>query len=258
MNGISGIVISYNEEKKIGACLAALQQVADELIVLDSFSTDHTVTIARQCGARIIQSEFSDYISQKNKALALASYNYVLLLDADEVLSDHLVISIREEKKHLKHEVYFFNRLTSLAGTFISYGLWYPDRKPRLFKKQNVFFGGLNPHDKLLMKIKSTSKKLNGKLLHLAFDTIEEYKESNHKVSSIAAQAMFDAGIKFSWAKIVCSPVWAFVNGYILRLGFLNGRKGWIVAAGTTRQCFYKYKKLKQIYQYRQKQLAWH
>ena len=121
MNLLSAVIITWNEEKNIGRCLDSLNRVADEIILLDSFSNDNTVAIAAQKGAEVVQSTFSGYIEQKNKALQLARNDYVLSLDADEVLSPALIESVLEATQDFKYKAYFMNRYTHYRGRFIKY-----------------------------------------------------------------------------------------------------------------------------------------
>jgi glycosyltransferase involved in cell wall biosynthesis len=247
MNLLSAVIITWNEEENIGRCLDSLKQVAEEIIVLDSFSTDKTVAIARQKGAVVIQSSFSGYIEQKNKALQLTRYNYVLSLDADEALSPQLIESVLEAKKDFKYIAYNMNRYNHYCGRFIKYGLWYPDQKVRLFNKKLAHWSGMNPHDKIYLSYNLPVGFLKGDLLHYSFNNVREHKDRNERMSSIAAQSIFDKGQKKHWSKIFLSPAWSFFNGFILRLGFLDGYYGFIVAKETARLSFLKYQKLKAL-----------
>lgn len=247
MNGLSAVITTYNQEKNIQRCIRSVSMVADEVIVLDSFSTDATMAIAVSMGAVVKQSKFDGYIQQKNKAIALAGNNYVLLLDADEALSEELVKSILKEKKSFSAAAYTMKRLNIFCGTPIRHGLWYPDKKLRLFNKRFGSCGGLNPHDKIIMRQGIKAKPLKGDLIHYTFNSIREYEYRNGQLSTIAAQAVYDAGIKTSPFKIITSPVWAFINGYFLRLGVLEGYNGLAIALLTARQSYLKYYKLRQL-----------
>src|SRR5882724_457938 len=152
MHTLSVVIITYNEEKNIGRCIESVKKVADEIIVVDSFSDDNTVNIAVAMGAVVKQSKFNGYINQKNKAIALASNNYVLLLDADESLSDELANAVLEEKRSFTYKAYEMKRCNIFCGTPIKHGLWYPDKKLRLFDKRYGVCGGLNPHDRIIMQ----------------------------------------------------------------------------------------------------------
>ena len=247
MNLLSAVIITWNEEKNIGRCLDSLNRVADEIILLDSFSNDNTVAIAAQKGAEVVQSTFSGYIEQKNKALQLARNDYVLSLDADEALSPELIGSVLEAKKDFKYKAYFMNRYNHYCGRFIRYGLWYPDQKIRLFDKRLAHWGGLNPHDKIQLPHNVPAQFLKGDILHYCFNNIREHKDRNERMSAIAARSIFEKGQKKHWSKIFLSPAWSFFNGFILRLGFLDGYYGFIIAKETARLSFLKYQKLKAL-----------
>ena len=257
MRFLSVVVITFNEEKNIRRCIESVRPVADEIIVLDSFSDDDTANIATTLGAIVKQSKFNGYIDQKNKAINLATHDLVLLLDADEALSDELAIAVKEAKKDLSINAYSMNRCSFFCGEFIRHGLWYPDKKIRLFNKNMGKCGGLNPHDRIILHPGIRVKHLTGDLLHYSFDTLEEYLERNDAVSTIAAQSLYEAGIKKPWTKIVFSPVWAFINGYFLRLGFLDGYNGYLIALHTANQSYTKYQKLRQLYRHELKKVIW-
>lgn len=257
MQPLSVVIITYNEEKNIGRCIESVKSVADEVVVVDSFSDDKTVVIALSLGAIVKQLTFDGYIGQKNKAIGLASNNYVLLLDADEALSEELAESIRKVKKNFVYKAYGMRRCSVFLGKEIRHGLWYPDKKLRLFDKRFGQCGGLNPHDRIVMSGEVDVKMLEGDIMHYTYDTIEEYRERNEEVSSIAAQSLFDAGIRKSRLKIVFSPLWAFINGYFLKLGFLEGYEGFIIAVNTTQQCYSKYYKLRQLQRKGLAEVAW-
>jgi glycosyltransferase involved in cell wall biosynthesis len=249
MHPISAVIITFNEEANIGQCIAAAKKVADEVIVLDSFSTDKTLEIARSNGAVVYQEKFRGYIGQKNFAMQLASHNYILSLDADETLDDQLIASISEAKKTLNFRAYYMNRCTSYCGHFIKHGLWYPDKKIRLFDRRIAKWGGLNPHDKIVVQEELPVQKLKGDILHFSFNTPEDLVWQHNRLSSIAATSLYAKGKKSSWFKMLVHPVWAFFNGYILRLGFLDGTDGFTIAINTSHQVFLKYSKLYKLQQ---------
>lgn len=247
MNRISAVIITFNEENNIGRCIDSLIPVADEIVVLDSFSTDRTAAIAVQKGALVYQQPFAGYFQQKNKAFQLASYNYILSLDADEALSYKLSVSIQKEKTGFTYAAFEMNRCNIFCGRPIKHGLWYPDRKVRLFDKRIGYCGGLNPHDKIIVPAKTPVKHLSGDLLHYTCRSEQEYVIRNDEISSVAARSLFENRKKVHWTKIFLSPLWAFINGYVFKRGFLDGRTGWTIAVNTTRQSFQKYYKLRQL-----------
>ncbi len=247
MHFLSAVIITFNEEANIGPCIESVRQVADEIIVLDSYSTDKTIEIARSLGAIIHQEKFRGYVGQKNFAMQLASFNYILSLDADETLDERLAASILEAKKKFAHKAYRANRCTNYCGHFIRHGLWYPDKKIRLFDRRVAKWGGLNPHDKILVQDGVEIKQLNGDILHYSFKTQDDLVWQNNRLSSIAAASLYANGKKSSWVKILVRPAWAFLNGYIFRRGFLDGVDGFTIAVNTAHQVFLKYSKLYRL-----------
>jgi len=246
---LSVVIITYNEEKNIERCIDSVAPVADEIIVLDSFSADATVQIARQKGALVQQEPFEGYVSQKNKAFRMARYDHVLSLDADEALSPALADSILEAKKDFRFGAYSMNRCGVYRGREIRHGLWYPDRKIRIFDKRIGHCGGLDPHDKIVFEMEIPVQHLRGDLMHYTYDSYEEYLFRNDQVSTTAARSLFEAGKRAFWPKLFLSPAWAFLNGYLLRGGFLDGRHGWTIAVNTASQSYQKYNKLRMMQQ---------
>ena len=245
MNLISAVIITYNEEKNIERCLNSVKDQADEIIVLDAYSTDRTVELARGRGAIVKQGYFMGYIQQKNAAIALASNNYILSLDADEALEEDLINSILDAKKHFRADAYSMNRCTNYCGKYIRRGTWYPDKKIRLFDKRVARWGGVNPHDKIeLLGENKIIQHLKGDILHYSFVSLEQHLEKNNKYSSIAARAMYARGVKSSWFRILLNPFWAFFHGYCIRLGFLDGFHGFVISINSAHGTFLKYTKL--------------
>jgi len=187
---LSGVIISFNEEEKIGACIDSLRPVCEEIVVVDSFSTDRTRDIAEQKGAVVITHPFEGHIQQKNYALSCAKQDYVLSLDADEVLSPELQNSIAEVKDNFTCSGYRMNRLNNYAGQWIRHGGWYPDTKLRLVKKSEAHWGGENPHDRLLLRKGSSTGKLRGNLLHFTVQSSEEHAQQLEKFARIAGERL--------------------------------------------------------------------
>lgn len=247
MQLLSAVIITYNEEANISRCIKSAKKVADEVIVLDSFSTDETVPIARSMGAIVHQEKFRGYIGQKNLALQLASHNYILSLDADEELDSKLITSILHVKKTFVLRAYKMNRCTNYCGHFIRHGLWYPDKKIRLFDRRIARWSGLNPHDKIKVDAGVQVLHLPGDILHYSFNTPEDLVWQNNRMSTISAASLYAHGIKSNWYKILVRPAWAFINGYIFRMGFLEGLDGFTIAINTAHQVFLKYTKLLRL-----------
>jgi glycosyltransferase involved in cell wall biosynthesis len=247
MEELSVVIITFNEEINIGRCLDSVSKIADEIIVLDSFSTDKTVEIATSRGAIVKQQKFLGYIEQKNAALDLATHNYVLCLDADEALDETLVQSISGEKTSFTHKAYTMNRCTNYCGQFIRHGSWYPDKKLRLFDKRIAKWGGINPHDKVETNGHYTQKHLQGDILHYSYRSIEEHISQNNRFSTISAAALFRMGKRTNLFKIIVNPFWAFLQSYFIRLGLLDGFYGFVIAVNIAHLTFLKHVKLYQL-----------
>ena len=256
MEKISVVIITYNAEKDLMRCIESVKPVADEIVVLDSFSTDDTVNIARQSGAIIFQQSFLGYKEQKNAAVNLASNNFILSLDADEALSPELTKSILAIKENPGYAAFSMNRANFFCDRFIKHGLWYPDRKIRLFDKRIAHWGGVNPHDKVILIDGIQSKHLRGDLLHYNYYSEEELSKRNEEITTIAANSLYSDDAGRQRFKIFLSPIWRFIYGYIFKLGFLDGRHGFLIAKHTANQGYLKYKKLNQLYKQRKVTVA--
>lgn len=241
---LSVVIITFNEEKNIGRCIDSVKKVADEIIVVDSNSTDSTVSIARTRGAVVHLQPFLGYVEQKNFALKLATNDYVLSLDADESLDENLIQSILDVRNNFTYTGYSMNRCTNYCGKFIRHGSWYPDRKLRLVNKNHASWGGDNPHDKLMLNEDAPIQHLKGDILHYSYNSIEEHVLQNNKFSTISAETLFRRGKKTSIFRMILHPWWAFFLGYFIRLGFLDGFAGLVVAFHVAHLSFLKHAKL--------------
>jgi glycosyltransferase involved in cell wall biosynthesis len=244
MELLSVVIITFNEEKNIGTCIDSVLEVADEVLILDSNSADKTAEIARQKGATVYQQAFLGYVEQKNKALSLAKYNLVLSLDADEALDKVLQDSILSVKNNFHYKGYTMNRSNNYCGKFIRHGSWYPDTRMRLVDKSFVQWAGDNPHDTLTFNLPQTKKHLKGNILHYSFNSFEEHAAQNNRFSSISADSLFKRGKKTNLFKIIFNPSWAFVRSYLVRLGFLDGFYGFVIAVNIAHLTFLKHSKL--------------
>jgi glycosyltransferase involved in cell wall biosynthesis len=253
MKKLSVVIITFNEEANIARCIDSVKDVADEVIVLDSMSSDKTIAIAREKKARVFVGDFKGYIDQKNKALQLASYDYVLSLDGDEAIDEQLAKSIQYAKKNFMFSAYSMNRCTNYCGQFIRFGTWYPDRKVRLFEKKIAKWGGLDPHDKVLLPDRTAIFHLKGNILHYSYESVAAHNRQNEHFSTIAANSYRKAGKRTNPFKIVINPLWAFAHDYIIRAGFLNGKHGLVIAF---KQAQYTYKKHIKLFRLQRKQGA--
>ena len=245
MTKISVVVITYNEEYNIARCLDSVKQVADEIIVLDSFSADRTIDIAREKGATVFQQAFAGYIEQKNKALTYAAFPYVLCLDADEAIDKKLETAILQLKQQdLSATAFEMNRCTQYCGRFIRHGSWYPDRKIRLFNRASGRWAGINPHDKVELDPAEKIVRLPGDILHYSYNTLEEHIEQNNKFSTISAKAYYEKGKRSGWVKMLLNPCWAFIKSYFIKGGLRDGFYGYVIAKNIAHLVFMKYYKL--------------
>jgi len=247
---LSAVIITFNEERNIGRCLESLQGVVDEIVVIDSFSTDQTETICRSFGVRFETNPFNGHIQQKNHAMHQAKYDWVLSLDADEALTDELKRGIEAVKNSDGLDGFELSRLTNFCGQWIHHAGWYPDRKIRLWNRTKGEWGGQNPHDKVVMKAGTKVGRLDGDLLHYSFYTIEQHVQTIQKFSSIAAESAYKNGKRANLVvNILIGPWFTFIKKYFLQLGFLDGYYGWVISVNTAYSRFLKYIKLREIQQ---------
>lgn len=247
MPKISAVIITYNEEQFIEKCLASLDGIADEIIVVDSFSTDATEKVCSKYNVRFIKHQFEGYRDQKNYALKFATYENILSLDADEVLSDTLRESILAIKDKWDYDGYKINRRNYYCGKWIKYSEWYPDRQLRLFFADHGRWGELNLHEKFMMSEKARIGRLKGDLLHWAFSSPQEHKEKMSKYSRIGAEEYHKAGRKANFFTPYIHLIWGFFRTYIIRGGFLDGKNGYNICSIYARSAFNKYKKLREL-----------
>jgi len=245
---ISVVIITLNEEKNIARCIESVKGVADEVVVVDSYSTDRTEEICLKLGARFITHVFRGHIEQKNWALNQASYPYILSLDADEALSPELREAVVEAKNDWKYDGYTFNRLTSYCGKWIRHTTWYPSRKLRLWDARKGSWGGVNPHDRFEMNADCRISHLTGDLLHYSYYTIDEHIDQINKFSTIQARAYKLINKRSSALHILFHPFWRFMKDYIFRAGFLDGFYGFVVSFNSAHETFLKYAKLRNLY----------
>lgn len=243
MPKLSVVIITLNEERNIGRCIESAIPVADEILIVDSYSTDRTEEIAKNFGVRFIQHEFKDYVDQHQFADKHATHDHVLTLDADEELSEDLVKSIQVVKKYLKCDAYFLNRMTNYCGKWMKHSGWYPDKKLRLYNRKKGKWIGKKVHERFVMIEGSTTGHLNGDLRHYSFYTIEEHILQANKFSSLSADALVEKGEKIPKYYLVMKPLAKFFRNYFLKLGFMDGLYGFIVCRITSTESFYKYAK---------------
>jgi glycosyltransferase involved in cell wall biosynthesis len=246
MPRLSACVITFNEECKIAACLGSLVGVADEIVVVDSESTDDTVAIAAQFTDRIIVQPFLGYVAQKNFTVDCASYDWILSLDADEQLSDELRSEILKEKGVLgAHAGYDMPRRTFYVDKWMDH-CWYPDRRIRLFDRRRGRWRGTDPHDSWRVTEGSVNS-MRGDILHRSFDSVSDHLQTIDRFSEIAARELFRQGRRASAAAPVVHGAATFVRLYLLKRGFLDGFGGLVVSLLSATASFTRYAKLRYL-----------
>jgi len=247
MPEISVVIITLNVENTIRLCIESIQEIADEIIVVDSYSTDGTEEICKQYHTTFLQHPFEGYKQQKNWAMAQATFDHILSIDADEAISERLKESILEVKKNWTHDAYSFNRFNNYCGQWIKHSNWYPDRKIRLFDRRKGEWSGINPHDRFIIYNESTTRFLKGDLLHWVIDSYEAHIDKLNRFTTIAANEYFKMGKKVSVFEIYFHGLWRFFKAYFLKLGFLDGYNGWVISYFSGMTSVLKYIKLRQM-----------
>ncbi len=251
MKKISATIITLNEEDKIRQCLESLQDVADEIVVVDSLSTDNTKSICEEFGVRFIEQKWLGYSEQKNLANDIASHDWILSIDADEVLSDELkksILKIKNEERETKNEelVYSFNRLNNYCGKWIHHSGFYPDKKIRIWNRKVGKWEGI-VHEVIKFSTKVKEVHLKGDLLHYSYSKPEDFERQVFKFAEMRAQHYFDKGKKNAGLLSVVSPIFFFIKHYLIRLGFLDGKEGFVMCWVSAKATRHKYKTLKKL-----------
>ncbi len=239
---ISVVICTKNEEWNIERCLQAVERIADEVIVVDSYSTDATEKICRGFAkVRFYQTEWQGYSQTKNYANSLATGDYILSLDADEVLSSEIQNEILRLKPQL-NGIYSINRLTNYCGQWIKYSGWFPDRHNRLFPRGRAEWEG-DIHERLRTQHSLPVTPLKGLVYHYSYYSVEEHIERIERYSSLGARQLLKKNKRFLLPSCFINPISRFLKCYIFKLGFLDGRYGFVIATLSARAVFLKYYK---------------
>lgn len=240
---ISACVITYNEEMNIEDCLRSLS-FCDDIVVVDSFSTDRTLEISRGHTSRIYQHTYEGNITQKNFALSNVKYEWVLSLDADERVSPELEKEIRAEfaRGFGGYSGYLIRRHVNYLGKWINHCGWFPDYKLRLFNKRHAHFGGSEPHDMVITS--SKVRRLRGKILHYPCDSVSEHLRTIDKYSTITAARLSSCSYSRAVALLILAPLGKFLEMYVLKGGILDGIHGLIICLISSFSRFLRYAKI--------------
>ena len=242
---ISVVLRTFNEEKNVRACLESVAW-ADELVVVDSGSTDDTVAIAREFTDRVVVQEWLGHIAQSRFATDLASNRWVLSMDADERVSPALrdeLLSL--DLEHSSYDAYEMPRLHFFMQQWIRHSAWYPDYKIRLFRKDRCEWGGYAPHDKV--QVPGKTRKLKNELLHYIYTDIAHFSATKNSYSTLTALDHYKNGKRARLIDITLRPLYAFLYRYIVRLGVLDGLAGFTISIMESHAVFMKYMKLYEL-----------
>ncbi|WP_297572725.1 glycosyltransferase family 2 protein [uncultured Deefgea sp.] len=242
MPTIGVAIITKNAQVHLADCLNAVTW-CDKIVVLDSGSTDQTLSIAQAYGAQIEQtSDWPGFGIQKNRAIALLDTDWILALDADEVLDAELIQSIQATIKAPTASVYQISRLSNYCGRWIYHSGWNPDHLPRLFQRGQAAYSESLVHEKL--NFSGPAPLLAGQLLHYSFDRLDDVLDKVNRYSSAGAEQRFLRGERSGLGKAIYKGLWAFIRTYVLQRGFLDGREGFILAVSNAEGTYYRYLKL--------------
>lgn len=244
---LSAVIITWNEERNIARCLSSLAPLADEIVVLDSGSTDATREICRRHGAVVHQRPFDDFVSQKNAALDLCSHHHVLSLDADESLSPELAAAVAGAKADWRADGYAMNRLTCYCGAWVRHGGWYPDTKLRLFDRRQGKWRGDLIHEVVAMAPGAATAHLPGDLLHYSYYTLGDHVRKLDRFTDLTALAAHRRGKRSSAPRLALLPPWKFLQKYLFQAGCLDGFAGFQIAVVSAFGVYLKYAKMREL-----------
>ena len=237
-------VIAHNAAAQIGPCLASVG-FADEILVVDSGSTDDTAQIVRSHGGRVEPKEWLGFGRQKQHAVAAARHDWVLCLDADERVSDELAQSIRDALASRQYNAYRMARRNRFLGRWLAHGEGYPDWSLRLFHRASAGWSSDEVHEAVLTTVEVG--RLEGDLLHDSAEDIATYLAKQNRYTTLHAQALFKQGVRASAWRLAASPIARFVKFYFMRLGFLDGGAGFAHIVIGCHTSFLKYLKLLEL-----------
>jgi glycosyltransferase involved in cell wall biosynthesis len=238
---ISATLVTLNEEMNLPRALESLR-CCDEVVVVDSGSTDRTVDIAQKLGVRVVESEWRGYAAQKNFAAEQAAHDWILSLDADEALSEALEAEIWVIKREgAQADGYTIPRMAQYMGRWILHSGWYPDRKIRLYDRRKGKWVGKYVHESV--KVDGRVGHLKSNLLHYTCSSLSQHLKTMDRYTTLAAQEMVAQGRRASLWRILLHPPWAFWKSYALQRGFLDGFEGLVIAYMAAVYVFVKYTK---------------
>jgi glycosyltransferase involved in cell wall biosynthesis len=241
---ISAIIITKDEEQNIRECLESVSWM-DEIVVLDSGSSDRTAEIAREFTPEVFVTDWPGYGAQKNRALDKAKCEWIFSLDADERVTPELRLEIESAISSAEHTGYRIPRLSSYCGRFMKHGGWWPDYVTRLARRGQCRFSDSLVHESL--NIDGTQGTFSNPIIHYTYRTMDDVTMMIHRYSSASAQMMYEKGKTSSLPKALGRAFWTFIRTYFLRLGMLDGKEGLLLALSNAEYTYYKYIKLSYL-----------
>jgi glycosyltransferase involved in cell wall biosynthesis len=241
---ISATIVTLNEERNIARAIGSLRCV-EEIVVVDSGSSDRTREIAARLGARVIEEPWRGYAAQKNFASQQATHPWILSLDADEVLSEELeadILTLRKEGPRC--DAYSMPRLAQYLGRWIQHSGWYPDRKVRLFHRERAIWTGEYVHESV--QVSGSTGQLEGKLLHFTCDSLSAHLRTLDRYTTLAAEQLKARHAPVPLRRLLVDPAWTFLRTYLVHRGFLDGLHGLVIAWMAMLYTFLKYAKARK------------
>ena len=245
MEKVSVIIITKNEEKNIARCLESVRW-ADEIVIVDTFSTDRTVEICRRFTDKVFEENWLGYGPQKNLCAEKASNRWVLNVDADEVISTECAEAIQKLfSSKPEFPLYRFPRKNFIADRWVRHAGWYPDLISRLYDRDRVSFSDSMVHERLIPD--NEGGIINHPILHYSFDGMEDYVQRQNRYSSLYAEERKRLGWKANWTHLYLRPVWMFLKTYFIRQGFREGFLGIFLSLSMAFYTYLKYAKTRSI-----------
>ena len=250
---ISACIIACDEADRIEACIASVAW-CDEVLVLDSGSSDDTVARAARAGARVLETDWPGWVAQKQRAAEAATHDWIFSLDADERVDPDLRDALEDLRRagglaaQTKPRVYAVRRRVWFLGRWIRHGGWYPEWRVRLFHRAHAAWGGVDPHDRV-ESAAPTQRVHEGHLEHYTYRDLSDYLRQLDRFTAASASRKFAAGRRAGLFDVTLRPLYAFLRMYVFRAGFLDGRPGFLLAINSAYSVFMKYAKLWALHQ---------
>lgn len=249
MQTLSVVIICKNEAGIIGATLQSLEGLTEDIVVYDNGSTDNSIEEIKKFNVQLHQGSWEGFGKTKNKAIALAKYDWILNLDADEAISEELKKEMLQMQFHNEKTVYKISFKNFIGNKLLKYGDWGKDYHIRLFNRKMTLWNEADVHEELILPADGLIKELNGSILHRTWRNTEDYKSKMQRYALLGAEKYFKQGKKAGWFKLHLSPSFSFIRSYILKLGFLDGKAGWRCAKMIAYYTRLKYAKLKELWE---------